>query len=206
MTGSLRVSDAACARGGVRLLEGVSFEVQKGQALILRGPNGIGKTTLLRAMVGLQHLTSGSVSAEPDEFVYAGHADAVKSTLSVEENLSFWASVFGARSIDKALDAFDLSGLRARFAGELSAGQRRRLGLARLVLAQRPIWALDEPTVALDAENVARFASAVRSHLQTGGLAVMATHIDLGLQATTLDLTQFRARPEITGGFDEAFL
>lgn len=203
----LKVSDLACARGGIPLLEGVSFEIEPGKALILRGPNGLGKTTLLRCLVGLQLPLSGTISAGRDDFAYAGHADAIKPTLTVAENLSFWSSVFGAGDIASSLDAFDLRGLVDRMAGELSAGQKRRLGLARLVLTGRPIWALDEPTVALDVANVERFASAVRGHLNNGGIAVIATHIDLGISAETLDLSTFKAKPsEDFGSFDEAFL
>ncbi len=203
---ALGVDNLAVARGGIRLLEGVSFSLEPGQALILRGPNGIGKTTLLRVLIGLQPAVSGTINALSDEFAYAGHADAIKPTLSVAENLGFWADVFGAGDIKPALDAFDLAPLQARMAGELSAGQRRRLGLARLLLTGRTIWALDEPTVALDVANVGRFAAAVRAHLDTGGMAIIATHIDLGLEAETLDLGPFKAAPTPdTGNFDEAF-
>ena len=101
--------------------------------------------------------------------------------LSVTENLQFWASVFGLTEIEQALSAFDLLDLRTRLAGTLSAGQKRRLGLARLMVTGRPIWVLDEPTVSLDAASVALFADAVRDHLGRGGSALMATHIDLGL-------------------------
>jgi len=203
----LRVRDLAVSRGGIRLVEGVSFELAPGQALALRGPNGVGKTTLLRCLVGLQRATSGSIEPDAEHFAYAAHADALKSTLTVTENLAFWASVHGTPSIAPALDAFDLRGLADRPAGELSAGQRRRLGLARLVLTGRPIWALDEPTVALDRENVARFAGVLAEHLAGGGMAVIATHIELGLEMASLDLTPFKAKPpELSDSYDEAFL
>jgi len=203
----LQVRDLAVGRGGIRLLEGVFFEVAPGQALALRGPNGIGKTTLLRCLVGLQKPLSGEIAPQADHFAYAAHADALKSTLTVTENLRFWAEIHGAFSIDTALEAFDLAGLSDRPAGELSAGQRRRLGLARLVLTGRRIWALDEPTVALDKDNVARFASVLSDHLAGGGIAVIATHIDLGHEMDSLELTPFKARPpELSDSFDEAFL
>lgn len=199
---ALSVRDFSVARGGVRILEAVSFEVPKGAALILRGPNGSGKTTLLRTLAGLQPPWAGQVAPNPDHIAYSGHADAIKSALTVQENLRFWADVFGHKNIESALDAFRLSRLIDRPAGELSSGQKRRLGLARLILTGRPIWCLDEPTVSLDTEATGWFAEVVRGHLATGGCAVMATHIDLGLAAPELDLSAFKARaPQAEDGF-----
>lgn len=203
----LHVSDLSLARGGVPVLTGVSLSLQSGQALILRGPNGAGKTTLLRCIAGLQPALSGQISGAEDQIAYAGHTDGLKAMLSVTENLTFWAQVFGTRDISAALDAFALEPLADRLAGTLSAGQKRRLGLARLLVTGRPIWVLDEPTVSLDVDAVALFADAVRGHLKTGGMALMATHIDLGLEADVLDITSFRARPAVrVGASDEAFL
>jgi heme exporter protein A len=128
--------------------------------------------------------------------------------LSVRENLIFWAEVFGQSDILPALAAFELEGLSDRLAGTLSAGQKRRLGLARLLVTSRPIWVLDEPTVSLDMASVEMFGAAVRDHLGNGGMALIATHIDLGLaDAKTLDVTPFIARAEVPmGSSDEAFL
>lgn len=200
------VIDLACARGGITLLEGVSFTLHPGAALCLRGPNGIGKTTLLRTIAGLQPALRGAVTLAPDAIAYAAHADGVKDTLTVAENLAFWAAIHGTHDITAATGALDLATLRDRPARELSAGQRRRLGLARLLVTGRPLWVLDEPTVSLDAASVARFAAVVQAHLGQGGMALIATHIDLGLVADVLDLTPFKARPRPgTTGFDEAF-
>lgn len=188
----LTLNDIACARGGLIILLGVSFTLTAGESLVLRGPNGSGKTTLLRTIAGLQPPSSGSISAEPDSIAYAAHADGIKSTLSVAENLEFWAGLFGTSGIADALAAFELTDLRHRRAQALSAGQKRRLGLARLLVTGRPIWALDEPTVSLDQHAVGLFADAVRRHLGQGGAALIATHIDLGLDARTLDVSPFR--------------
>lgn len=203
----LTVTDLSVTRGGVAVLEGVSFALMAGEALILRGPNGIGKTTLLRSLAGLQPLRAGRVGLDPDQMAYAGHADGIKSALTVCENLRFWADVFGTRDIDPALAAFDLIPLRDRPAGALSAGQKRRLGLARMVVTGRRLWIMDEPTVSLDAGSVALFAEAVRAHLARGGMAVLATHIDLGLEeARVLDLAPFKAALPSVDDFDGAFL
>lgn len=200
----LVVRNLACARGGLSVLGGVDIGVGAGRALVLRGPNGSGKTTLLRTLAGLQPPQSGRIAPGPDAVAYAGHLDAVKSTLSVAENLAFWAAIHGGGDVDAALAAFDLVPLAERPALHLSAGQRRRLGLARLAVTGRPIWALDEPTVSLDAASVARFADVVRAHLGGGGIAVIATHADLGIDAEVVDVTRFAARPRLDD-FDAAF-
>ncbi|MBT8413774.1 MAG: heme ABC exporter ATP-binding protein CcmA [Boseongicola sp.] len=201
----LRVADLVCARGGLTVLEGVSFEVSSGSALVLRGPNGSGKTTLLRTLAGLQPAVAGKIFGTDDAVAYAGHADGLKGTLSVAENLTFWGGLFGFGDIAEALEAFHLNDLAARPAQSLSAGQKRRLGLARMLVTGRPIWLLDEPTVSLDAASVELFGQAVRRHLEGGGVAVIATHIDLGIDADVLDLSTFRASTPQGGVFDEAF-
>ena len=202
----LTVSDLAVGRAGVPVLAGLNFSLSPGRALVLRGPNGAGKTTLLRTIAGLQPEMSGTISGAEDRVAYAAHADGLKAALSVTENLRFWASVFGQQGIGDALRAFDLEELAERRAGQLSAGQKRRLGLARLVVTNRPIWLLDEPTVSLDAVSVALFADAVRAHLAGGGSALIATHIDLGLDAEVLDVSPFRGAADRMDRADEAFL
>jgi len=204
---TLSIHDLAVARGGVPVLSAVSFSVAPGEALILRGPNGAGKTTLLRTIAGLQKPLSGVIDGAEETIAYAGHADGLKAMLSVTENLQFWAQVFGRTDIDLALNAYQLGPLESRLAGTLSAGQKRRLGLARLMVTGRPIWVLDEPTVSLDADAVAMFAAAVTVHLGAGGMALIATHIDLGLNAKTFDISPYRATADTrSGASDEAFL
>jgi heme exporter protein A len=187
----LSVSDLTCIRGGRTVIGGLGFELADGEVLIVRGPNGAGKSTLLRALAGLLPATGRIVldgrpraddpDAHAERVAYAGHFDAVKPQLTVAENLAFWAALYGGEPA-LALDASGLGAIAGRPAHLCSAGQKRRLGLARLLLAQRRLWLLDEPTVALDAESVARLTAAVRAHCAAGGLAVIATHaaLDLG--------------------------
>ncbi len=189
----LTVRDLSCARGGVPVLQDVAFTLPAGRALILRGPNGSGKTTLLRTLAGLQPPLAGETQPGPDAMAYQAHADGLKATMTVRETLTFWARIFGTGSIDRAIEGFSLTALIDRPAGALSAGQKRRLGLARLLVTGRPIWILDEPTVSLDTDGVAQFAQVIRDHLTGGGSSLIATHIDLGIDAPVLDIAPFRA-------------
>ncbi len=191
---ALTVTELACRRGDATVLRGVSFVATPGEAIVLRGPNGAGKTTLLRTLAGLTPPVSGTVSLATDAMAYAAHADGLKAQLTVAENLTFWAAVFGTSDIGPTVAQYDLAALLHRRAADLSAGQKRRASLARLPLTGRPVWLLDEPTVSLDAAAVARFARVVTSHLEAGGVVLLATHIDLGLpQARVLDVARFAA-------------
>lgn len=207
----LRVTDLGCARSGRAVLGGVSFAVASGQALLLRGPNGAGKTTLLRVLAGLIAPSEGGATlggaalAEDaegyaEQLAYCGHLDAIKPQLSVAENLRFWAGLFDGDGIAAAVAAFDLEALLDRPAHACSAGQKRRVGLARLLLARRPLWLLDEPTVSLDTVAVARFCAAVRAHRAGGGMAVIATHLPLDVgDAAELRLEPLAAATRASG-------
>jgi heme exporter protein A len=194
----LEVIDLACRRGGRQVFGRLSFVVGAGELLALTGRNGSGKTTLLRALAllvrpdaGTIHWQGAEVRAEPEAWrgrlAWLGHLDGLKGDLSVCENLLSAERLRGGPRADDRLDsallAFDLASLAARPVRTLSAGQRRRVALARVVLSQAPLWLLDEPLNALDAPAQAAFRLALQNHLAAGGLAVAATHADLGLAA-----------------------
>ncbi len=196
-----------CVRGERLVFAGLDFEFCPGDAAVLVGPNGSGKSSLLRLMAGLARPAAGAILWDhfaPGEDAgrhfarlhYVGHLDAVKPHLSVAENLALWAALRGCgrREVTAALDTFGLARLDHIAARFLSAGQRRRLALARLAAAPAALWLLDEPTVALDRESVAALMTAIAAHRAAGGIAVIASNVDLALDgAATLDLTRYAA-------------
>ena len=201
----LVAEDLRVTRGYRTVFSGLGFVVPAGGALILAAPNGAGKSTLLRLLAGLlppeagdAQLGGASLRADPGAFtdlaLHTGHLDALKPAFTVHETLAFHADLYGTAHgrITDALDALDLGFLSDQPVRVLSAGQKRRLGLARLALAERPLWLLDEPTVSLDARSAARVADMVRRHCASGGIVVAATHVDLGIEgAARLDPAAF---------------
>lgn len=184
--------DLTCVRGGRKVFTGLEFQVAAGTALVVTGRNGAGKSSLLRMIAGLVRIAAGRLDLEgadgelsiAEQAHYLGHQDALKPSLSVAENLQFWASYLGAAETaeEAALAAVGLDDLAALPAAYLSAGQRRRLSIARLVAIRRPIWLLDEPTSALDTAAQTRLSELMRAHLAGGGLIVAATHGPIGLE------------------------
>jgi heme exporter protein A len=187
----LSAVDLACHRGGRDVFAGLSFAVASGEVLTVTGRNGAGKSSLLRTIVGLVRLAQGRLSLEggdpeltiAEQAHYLGHQDALKPSLTVAENLRFWAGFLGtqAANIHPALAAVGLDELADLPAAYLSAGQRRRLSIARLLAVKRPIWLLDEPTSTLDAPAQDRLAGLMRTHLTEGGFILAATHGAIGL-------------------------
>jgi len=182
-------------RGGRLVLSYLSFSVAGGAALVVTGPNGAGKSTLLRTIAGLVHPSEGRIGLDggdaertvPEQCHYFGHQDGLKTALSVTENLAFWRDFYGsdgagrpiAADVTAALALVGLAHLSDLPAAYLSAGQRRRLSLARMLITWRPVWLLDEPTSALDAASESTFVALVNRHLADGGIAVAATHAPL---------------------------
>ena len=185
-----------CVRGGREVFSGLDFDAAAGEALAVTGRNGAGKTSLLRLIAGLLAISGGSIGLEggdgeltlPEQAHYLGHRDALKPSLRVAENLMFWRDFLGGEAFDTGatLAAVGLDHAAHLPAAYLSAGQRRRLSIARLLAIRRPIWLLDEPTSALDAAGQSLFAGLMADHLGRGGLIVAATHAPLGIVAREL--------------------
>ncbi|MEQ9489593.1 MAG: heme ABC exporter ATP-binding protein CcmA [Alphaproteobacteria bacterium] len=204
-------TDLACLRGGRLVFRDLSLELAGGGAIVLTGPNGSGKTSLLRVLSGLIEPVAGNMTwngqtanaaDHRDRVALIGHADAVKPALSVREDLAFWAAVnLSETPVDAAIEATGLQ-IQADLPGQyLSAGQRRRLALARLMLAEADLWLMDEPSVGLDAGSVDRLRAMIAAHRAAGGMVIAATHIDLGLgDAGALDMDAYAVAPMETVG------
>lgn len=193
----LSIDNLTVERGSRRVIDRFSLQVAAGDAVMLTGPNGAGKTTLIRTIGGFLRPVEGTIRFEGGDDErdlaaqchYVGHLNGVKSSLTVAENLAFWASYLQqegedshkAAPVSHVLEVFGLTALAPVPAGYLSAGQKRRVGLARLMLTHRPVWLLDEPTVSLDSAAAALLAKLIGGHTAEGGIAIAATHLPLGL-------------------------
>lgn len=185
-----------CVRGGREVFAGLDFEAASGEAVAVVGRNGSGKTSLLRLIAGLLIPAGGTIALDggdaeltlPEQCHYLGHRDALKPALSVAENLSFWADFLGGERLDahESLATVGLDHATHLPGAFLSAGQRRRLSLARLLTVRRPVWLLDEPTTALDVAGQDMFGALMRDHLARGGLIIAATHMALGIESREL--------------------
>jgi heme exporter protein A len=193
----LVATDLTCRRGGRVVFGALSFSVSAGEAVQVTGPNGSGKSSLLRLIAGLVGIEGGSLALQGGEAEaaigeqahYCGHQDAFKPSLTVAENLDFWTRFLGGRGDGlPALARLGLDHLADLPAGYLSAGQRRRLALARLLTVPRPLWLLDEPTAALDAASQQVLAGIMAGHVAGGGLLMIATHMPIGIPARELAL------------------
>ncbi len=212
----LVVENLRLERGARAVVADLSFLVASGQALLLTGVNGAGKSTLLRALAGLFSPASGSIrldGLDPESTVaenchFIGHQNGLKSSLTAAENLAFWSRYLGNTEPSRVLEALDrmqLASLETIPAAYMSAGQKRRLGLARLLVANRPVWLLDEPTVSLDQASARLFADLVNAHVASGGIAIAATHLPLGLtNASELRLSPPAATSPASIGEDAA--
>jgi heme exporter protein A len=187
----LTASNLACERGGRTVFSNQNFSLNSGELLQLTGPNGSGKSSLLRLLANLGEPSHGKITLEggaPDltpgqQAHYIAHSDASKSALTVTENLKFWRDFMGGGDLETALTAVNLSALADYPVTLLSAGQKRRLALARLALVPRVIWLLDEPSVGLDEASQKLLVTLMGNHLKAGGLIVAATHVPLGVKA-----------------------
>ena len=197
----LSIENLSVNRGGRWVIDDLSFSVAAGEALIVKGTNGSGKTTLLRTLAGFLKPETGRIDISGMEVAndeapalaelchYVGHLNGVKVSQTVLETLSFYATFFEPSApttiqderLDDALDRFQLSALASVPCGYLSAGQKRRLGLARLLSVPRPVWLLDEPTTSLDQKSSAALSQIITEHVANSGLVIAATHLDLGL-------------------------
>jgi heme exporter protein A len=188
----LTAEELSGERGGEMVFSDVSFALGAGDALVVSGPNGSGKSTLLRIVAGLLPAARGRLVFDATESFptvasachYLGHQNAMKTALTVAENLGFWRDFLGAplSPVDDALEQVGLGGLGHLPYAVLSTGQKRRAAIARLLVAHRPVWLLDEPTAGLDAASEARFGELMAAHRRDGGLIIAATHLPLGLQ------------------------
>jgi len=196
----LKITDLHLSRGDRLLIKDLNFKLSKGQSLKIEGANGVGKTTLIRAIAGFITPDKGKINftfdnkdlSKREQIHYIGHKNGIRTSLTVLENLEFWASFYNTQpSLMQIAQTYALKSLLHIPAGYLSAGQKRRLSLSRLSMSKRPLWLLDEPTVSLDQQSVKLVANAAQNHIEEGGILIAATHIPLEIEFTnTLTLSK----------------
>lgn len=196
----LKITDLHLSRGDRLLIKNLNFKLSKGQSLKIEGANGVGKTTLIRAIAGFITPDKGKINftfdnkdlSKREQIHYIGHKNGIRTSLTVLENLEFWASFYNTQpSLMQIAQTYALKSLLHIPAGYLSAGQKRRLSLSRLSMSKRPLWLLDEPTVSLDQQSVKLVANAAQNHIEEGGILIAATHIPLEIEFTnTLTLSK----------------
>ncbi len=196
----VRAHQISCRRNGVTVLSDLSFTAGCGDFLAFTGPNGIGKTTLLRSLAGISEISAGALTVPLNETVFLGHENGLKLTMTVAENLRFWARVFG-RELDSAtVRMFDIAAVLNRQVRHLSSGQRRRLAIATASVSNRKLWLMDEPTTGLDDRSTAEFEAAAARHCAAGGILIATTHSEFkDSDCVYLDLCLFRSAGPAAG-------
>ena len=197
------VSNLSCGYQDTPLLSNIEFACDNGQAIIVQGENGIGKSTLLRCLTGLNPPMSGIVSLEPGTHIYLGHSNALKEGLSVIANLIFWKNIYGSKNIEDTISTFKLENILTLEVNSLSAGQKRLVALAIVHLSQRRCWILDEPTTALDKENVDLFLKILGHHLDKKGTAIISTHLKLELPLNSLQKINLKSFKSLSIKLDD---
>ena len=189
----VRAQKISCRRNGATVLSDLSFAAGSGDFLVFTGPNGIGKTTLLRTLAGIAEISSGTLTVPEEDAVFLGHENGLKPTLTVAENLRFWAGVFGQKIDGDSIEMFDIARLLSRQVRHLSSGQQRRLAIVTAAVSNRRLWLMDEPTAGLDDQSSAAFEAVAERHCASGGILVASTHAAFkNASCAYLDLSLFR--------------
>ena len=197
------IKNISCIRGNKLLFKNLNFKINNKELLVIKGANGSGKTTLLKILSGLLKPISGSIiinkkniNISKDEyfkyFEYIGHENAIKTALTVRENLNFYLKIkrnLATKNFEKAIKIFNLKNLLDIKIENLSAGEKRRISLSRLILSNSKIWFLDEPTNGLDKINTVNFFKILKQHLQLNGLAIVASHDDIKIKNKNINLS-----------------